>query len=134
MKKINLDAPTGSLVLLKDASLNIGDILYRTFDPGDGGGYFAQSLKILALTVDCVVFQLFDGSTLTMNRSQSTPVYTSKFDCSKECWKLNGTGDPFEQLCRRKRITSEEGKAEELAYQMEMWGARDYEDLLQCLA
>lgn len=133
MKKINLDASTESPMLLKDASLNVGDVLYRVFDPEDGGGYFAQPLKVLKLTANCVVFQLFDRSTLAMDRCHDTLVYTSKFDCSKECWKLNGTGDPFEQLCRRERITSEDGKAEELAYQMEIWGARDYEDLLHCL-
>lgn len=118
---------------LSDMALKIGETVYRVFDPKDGGGYFAQPLKVQAVTSDCVVFQLFDGRSITLERDTECRLYFSKFECDKECWKLNGTGDPFEQLCRRKGISSAEGRAKELAGQMEIWGARDYEDLLHCL-
>lgn len=118
---------------MNGVTLKVGETVYRVFNPEDGGGYFAQSLKVLEVNADCVVFRLFDGSSLVLPRAEECKLYTSKFECSKECWELNGTGDPFEQLCRRQGIVSEQAKAKELKYQMEIWGAVDYDDLLHCL-
>lgn len=119
---------------LKKDTLKNGTTVYRVFDAKDGGGYFAQPLKVLSTASESVLFQLFDGSEIAISKVEVCGFYSSQFDCKKECWKLNGTGDPFEQLCKRKGITSEQGRVEELEEQMEMWGASDYEGLLHCLA
>lgn len=128
-----MDLFDNSTSIKKKATPRVGEIFYRVFDAKDGGGYFAQPLKVLAVTSDSVIFQLFDGSSVTLCRTDESKLYTSQFDCKRDCWKLNGTGDPFEQLCRHKGITSEQDRAKELAEQMEIWGARDYEDLLHSL-
>lgn len=114
-------------------SIKVGDVFYRVFDYEDGGGYCAQQLTVQEVTPDNIVCKLFFGQLITLDRSEEEKFYTSKLECEKECWRLDGIGDPFERLCKREGITSEEGKAAKLAEQMDMWGALDYDDLLTFL-
>lgn len=111
----------------------LNQMIYRVGYPDDGGDYVPQMLRVVAVMPDAVVVRHFNGATETIISDAERRLYDSKLACAKECWKLNGTGDAFEQLCSRKGITMEDAKKAELANQMEIWGCQDYEDLLECL-
>ena len=111
----------------------LNQIIYRVAEPDDGGDYVPLTLKVIAVMPDALVVQRLTGQTETISLVAGQQLYESKLDCAKECWKLNGDGDAFERLCRRKGISTEEGKAEELAYQKEIWGAFTYDEVLEFL-
>lgn len=111
----------------------LNQTIYRVSDPDDGGDYVPQMLKVVAVMSDAIVVQLFNGQTETITSDAERRLYASKLECAKECWRLNGTGDAFDQLCSCRGVVTPEAKRAELNYQMDMWGALDYDELLECL-
>lgn len=112
----------------------VGQTVYRAVNPDDGGGYAPQHLTVLAVKQDSIVVSLITGGdSFEIEGDDIQSLYVDKLKCCKECWKLNGTGDALDQLYVRKGLYTDAEREAELQHQMEIWGATDYDDLLEAL-
>lgn len=105
--------------------LKVGGTIYKAVDPGDGGGYAPQHLKILRIEGG-VVYTTFSQQFQISDEGVS--FYVDRGVCYNICCQLNGYKDSFDFWCKRMGIPDNK-RDEELKHQMEIWGAVSYEDL-----
>lgn len=112
----------------------VGQMVYRAKAPDDGGDWVPQYLTVVEAYTDTVKVRVYpNGKTYVLDDEESGELYSNKLACYKECWRRGGKPDIFEQTCARKGLHTPEEKKAELEYQMEIWGATSYDDLLSCM-